>query len=135
MANQIIIPKIEDYNTEVINGNLVATPKKKYIGECDLTNYNFVHSNIIKPDESTEYGVKSRHETVSTATAHNTILKDIYKFLNIPNKNYGLSRTEALKKICKLVKENGMSVNLPIGLKESKLSTTFYEYVYLKIDS
>lgn len=132
MAKQIIIPKIEDFNIEFINGDLVATPKKKYIGECDLTNYNFVHSNIVESDKSTEYGVKSRHETVSTATAYNTIIKDIYKFLNIPSENYGFSATEALKKICKLVKENGMSLYLPIGLKESKLSE-IDKIVYLKI--
>lgn len=132
MAKQIIIQKIEDYNIEFINGNLVATPKKKIIDECDLTNYNFVYSNIVESEESTEYGVKSRHETVSTATAYNTIIKDIYRFLNIPSENYGLSATEALKKICKLVKENGMSVYLPIGLRESRLST-IDKIVYLKI--
>ena len=96
--------------------------KKIYISENELKTTDFNGSRIV------ECIIMSRDEIVSAATAYNTIIKDIYKFWNIPNKNYGLNATEALKKICKLVEVNRMSLNMIIKLKNGKL-------VYLKIDS
>ena len=47
--NEIIrIPNIENYTIEIINGELIATPKMQFITEHELTNIDLAHSNIKK---------------------------------------------------------------------------------------
>jgi len=47
--NEIIrIPNIENYTIEIINGELIATPKMLFITEFELTNIDLAHSTIKK---------------------------------------------------------------------------------------
>ena len=47
--NEIIrIPNIENYTIEIINGELIATPKMQFITESELTNIDLAHSTIKK---------------------------------------------------------------------------------------
>ncbi len=47
--NEIIrIPNIENYTIEIINGELIATPKMLFITERELINIDLAHSTIKK---------------------------------------------------------------------------------------
>ena len=46
MTEQIRIPNIENYTQEIINGELILTPKKQYITENELNMTHISYSNI-----------------------------------------------------------------------------------------
>ena len=48
MNDIIRIPNIENYTIEIINGELIATPKMQFITESELTNIDLAHSTIKK---------------------------------------------------------------------------------------
>jgi hypothetical protein len=48
MSEIIRIPNIENYNQEIINGELILTPKKVYISEDELNNTDIRFSNILE---------------------------------------------------------------------------------------
>lgn len=119
----------EDYDIEINNCETIIRSKKEYVTEDNQASYDFTYSTIVEYSESSEYGVKSRNVRITTKTGINTILIEIHKFLKHPNENYRyLNSNCAVRKIFKLVKENSLSIYLPIKLKNGKL-------VYLKMDS
>uniref|UniRef100_A0A6C0H572 Uncharacterized protein n=1 Tax=viral metagenome TaxID=1070528 RepID=A0A6C0H572_9ZZZZ len=118
---------LDKYDIATINRELIVTPKKEYVTEENLASYNFTHSSIPIYSEDSEYGVKSRNVTISRETHINAIVRDICKFLKHTN-TCGMNYNVAVAKIFKLVKENSLSIYLPIKLQNDKL-------VYLKIDS
>lgn len=46
MTEIICIPNIENYTQEIINGELILTPKKQYITENELNMIHITHSKI-----------------------------------------------------------------------------------------
>ena len=46
MTEQIRIPNIENYTQEIINGELIVTPKKQYMTENDVNITHFTNSTI-----------------------------------------------------------------------------------------
>ena len=73
MAEIICIPNIADYTQEVINGNLILTPKKQYMTENELNMTQITHSAI------KECIIKKEEATISTNTSYRSVLVDIWK--------------------------------------------------------
>jgi len=79
MSEIIRIPNIENYTQEIINGELVLTPKENYITENELNITQITHSTI------KECVVKKGEETISNATSYRSILVDIWKSMLVQN--------------------------------------------------
>ena len=73
MHKPIRIPNIKNYTDEIINGELILTPKQNYITENELNNTLITHSTI------EECVVKRGEENISSNTRYRTILVDIWK--------------------------------------------------------
>lgn len=73
MTEQIRIPNIENYTQEIINGELILTPKKQYITENELNMTPITHSTI------EECIIKKEEATISTNTSYRSVLIDIWK--------------------------------------------------------
>ena len=73
MTEIICIPNIQNYNHQIIDGDLILTPKPKYITEDEL--------NIIPITNSTieECIIKHGDETISINLHYRPILIDIWK--------------------------------------------------------
>ena len=67
------VPNIENYTQEIINGELILTPKKQYITEEELRRAQLTHS-VIK-----ECIIKQGDEIISVAQAYRSIIVDIWK--------------------------------------------------------
>jgi len=73
MSEQIRIPNIENYIIEIINGELVLTPKIIYTTENELNMIDITHSTI------EECIIKKGEENISTNTKYRSILIDIWE--------------------------------------------------------
>ena len=73
MTEQIRIPNIENYTQEIINGELIVTPKKQYMTENDFNITDFTNSTI------EECLITKEEETISTKTNYRSVLVDIWK--------------------------------------------------------
>jgi hypothetical protein len=73
MTEQMRIPNIENYTLEIINGELIVTPKKQYMTENDVNITNFTNSTI------EECLITKEEETISTKTSYRSVLVDIWK--------------------------------------------------------
>jgi len=95
MTEQIRIPNIENYTQEIINGELILTPKKQYMTENELNITQFANSTI------EECLIKKEEETISTKTRYRSVLVDIWK--SMPTQKILQTTTFNLK----LTNENG----------------------------
>jgi len=77
MTESIRIPNIENYITEIINGQLILTPKKQYITENELNMTQITHSTIEKCI------IKKEEEIISTNNSYRSILVDIWKSMTV----------------------------------------------------
>lgn len=77
MTESIRIPNIENYITEIINGELILTPKKQYLTENELNMTPITHSII------EECVIKKEEEIISTNNSYRSILVDIWKSMPI----------------------------------------------------
>jgi hypothetical protein len=76
MTEQIRIPNIKNYTQEIINGELILTPKKQYITENEFNMTNFKGSKV------KECIIKNNEEIISTDKFYyRPILIDIWKFM------------------------------------------------------
>lgn len=76
MSEQIRIPNIENYTQEIINGELILTPKKNYITENELNMTHITNSSIV------ECVIKKKEENISTTkTSYRSVLVDIWKYM------------------------------------------------------
>tara|TARA_Y100000389_G_scaffold168573_1_gene174303 strand:+ start:230 stop:685 length:456 start_codon:yes stop_codon:yes gene_type:complete len=76
MSDIIHIPNIEKYTLEIINGELILTPKKKIITETELYQTDFLKSKLIKCI------IRKDKEIISSKKEYYaTILKDIWKYM------------------------------------------------------
>jgi len=73
MSELIRIPNIENYTQEIINGELILTPKQKYITETELDATHITHSSII------ECVIRKGEENISTNKKYRSVLVDIWK--------------------------------------------------------
>ena len=96
MAEQIRIPNIKNYTQEIINGELILTPKKQYITENELNMTNITNSTI------KECIIKNEEEIISTSKSFRSVLVDIWK--SMPAQKILQTTTFNLK----LTNENGV---------------------------
>jgi hypothetical protein len=143
MTEVIRIPNIENYTQEIINGELILTPKQIYITENELNVTQITHS-IIK-----ECVVKQGEEIISINTSYRSILIDIwksmptqkilqttefnFKLINENGKkgynwcsdiNMSFQSKDAkgtLKEILNMVKVNNLSIKMSIKLETGKI--------------
>ena len=74
MTELIRIPNIENYTQEIINGELILTPKKQYMTENELNITQITNSTI------EECLIKKEEETISIKkTSFRSVLVDIWK--------------------------------------------------------
>jgi hypothetical protein len=73
MTEIIRIPNIEKYTQEIINGELILTPKENYITEDEF------NRTILNSSKITDCIVKNGEEIISNKTKYQSILKDIWK--------------------------------------------------------
>jgi len=72
--NEVIrIPNIDKYIQEIINGQLILTPKKQYITENEL------NMTVIKKSSIEECLIEKEDETISTKKKYQSVLVDIWK--------------------------------------------------------
>ena len=142
------IPNIENYTQEIINGELILTPKKKYITEDDLImNTQIKHSTI------EECLIKQKEKIISTKKNYKGVLVDIFIFMlkSMPAQNiidttkFNLKLTnekgengskwrddikmsfqnkdasETLKEILRMIKVNNLTINLCIKLETGRI--------------
>ena len=149
MTGVIRVPNIENYMQEIINGELIISPKKIYITENELGMTGLTGSKI------EECLIKKREEIISTKTNYRGIVVDIWKSMptekiretstyNIKSTNengfkgYNWSAdlnmsfpdknaNGACKEIIKMVKVNHMSIKISIKLETGRI-------VHFKID-
>jgi hypothetical protein len=143
MSEVIRIPNIENYTQEIINGELILTPKKNYITENELNMTHFTHSTI------EECVVKKEEEVISRNKTYRSVLVDIWKFMptqkilqtttfnfKLTNENgekgykwcddihmsfQNKDATGTLKEILNMVKVNKLAINLSIKLETSRI--------------
>jgi len=73
MTEIIRIPNIEKYTQEIINGELILTPKENYITEDEL------NRSILNSSKILNCIVKNGEEIISNKTKYRSILTDIWK--------------------------------------------------------
>lgn len=94
MTEIIRIPNISKYSLEMINDELILTPKTNYISESDLLELSLSHSKIKKCE------VKDGERIISNSTIYMRILIDILKqipreeILKLNNLPFNIDRNE-----------------------------------------
>jgi len=146
MTELIRIPNIKNYTQEIINGELILTPKKQYMTENELNMTQITHSTIeeciIKKEEEEIISTK-------TNTSYRSVLVDIWKYmptqkiLQTTTFNFKLTReigekgykwcddihmsfqnkdaTGTLKEIVNMVKVNKLTIKLSIKLETGRI--------------
>ena len=143
MTELIRIPNIENYTQEIINGELILTPKKEYMTENELNITRFTHSMI------EECLIKKEEENISTQTSYRAVLVDIWKsmptqkILQTSTFNFKLTNENGengynwcddihmsfqnknargtLKEIIHMVKVNKLTIKLSIKLETGRI--------------
>ena len=143
MTELIRSPNIENYTQEIINGELILTPKKQYMTENELNITSIIHSKI------EECLIKKEDEIISTKTSYKSVLVDIWKSmptqkilqtttfnLKLTNENgkkgynwrndihmsvQNKDSTGTLKEIINMVKVNKLTIKLSIKLETGKI--------------
>jgi len=143
MTELIRIPNIENYTQEIINGELILTPKKQYMTENELNMTQITHSTI------EECLIKKEEENISTNTSYRSVLVDIWKsmptqkILQTTTFNFKLTNENGekgynwcddihmsfqnkdargtLKEIINMVKVNKLTIKLSIKLETGRI--------------
>jgi len=151
MTDEIRIPNIENYIMEIINDELILTPKKQRITEEELYMISIVNSKIEKCT------IKKDDEIISTSETYRGILVDIWKsmpvqkILQTTSYNFKLTNENgkkgyvwcdsiqmsfqdknaslSLKEILNMIKVNNLSIELSIKLETGR--TIYYKKDYL----
>jgi hypothetical protein len=96
MSEIIRIPYIENYTQEIINGELILTPKKEYITEDEI------NRTILNSSKILNCIVKNGEEIISEKTGYQPILNDIW--YSMPTQKILQTTTFNMK----LTNENGL---------------------------
>ena len=115
MTEVIRIPNIENYTTEIINGELILTPKKQYMTENELNITSITHSSI------EECLIKKGEVIISTNTKYSRIIKDILESIQSQQIWQNRNSYESLKVIFKLAKEHNLTIKLSIKLETGRI--------------
>ena len=143
MTDLIRIAKIENYTQEIINGDLILTPKKQYLTENELNMTQITHSSIV------ECLIQKEEEKISTEKSYRGALIDIWKsmptqkILQTTSFNFKLTNEngkkgyywcdeikmsfqnkdaeQTLKEIIRMVKENKLTIKLIIKLETGRM--------------
>ena len=143
MTEPIRIPNIENYIQEIINGELILTPKKQYMTENELNMTQIKHSTIEKCT------IKKQEEIISINTTYRSVLVDIWKsmpsqkILQTTTFNFKLTNengekgykwcndihmsfqnkeaTKTLKEIVKMIKVNKYTIDISIKLETGRI--------------
>lgn len=143
MTDIIRIPKIENYIQEIINGDLILTPKKQYLTENELYMTQITNSSIV------ECLIQKGEEKISTEKSYRGALIDIWKsmptqkILQTTSFNFKLTNEngkkgyywcdeikmsfqskdaeQTLKEIIRMVKENKLTIMLIIKLEIGRM--------------
>jgi len=143
MTKLIRIPNIGDYIQEIINGELILTPKKQYITENELNMTQITHSTI------EECIIKKEGANISTNKSYRSVLVDVWKsmptqkILQTTTFNFKLTNekgkkgynwcddihmsfqskdaTGTLKEIVNMVKVNKLTFDLSIKLETGRI--------------
>ena len=143
MTDLIRIPKIENYTQEIINGDLILTPKKQYLTENELYMTQITNSSIV------ECLIQKEEEKISTEKSYRGALIDIWKsmptqkILQTTSFNFKLTNEngkkgyywcdeikmsfqskddeQTLKEIIRMVKENKLTIKLIIKLEIGRM--------------
>ena len=143
MTEIIRIPNIENYTRQIINGELIITPKTQYITENELNMTQITNSKI----ESCI--IKKEGTNISTSKSYRSVLVDVWKSMS-PNKilqtttfNFKLTKEigkkgyrwcddirmsfqskdakGTLKEILNMVKVNKLTIDLSIKLETGRI--------------
>jgi len=151
MTDEIRIPNIENYIMEIINGELILTPKKLSISEEELYIIPITNSKIEKCT------IKKDDEIISTSETYRGILVDIWKsmpvqkILQTTTYNFKLTNENgkkgyiwcnsiqmsfqdrnsqlSLREILNMIKVNNLGIELIIKLETGR--TIYYKKDYL----
>ena len=143
MTELIRIPNIENYTQEIINGELILTPKKQYMTENELNITQITNSKI------EECLIKKEEEIISINTSYRSVLVDIWKsmpsqkILQTTTFNFKLTNETGekgykwcddihmsfqnkdargtLKEILNMVKVNKLTIKLSIKLETGRI--------------
>ena len=143
MTETIRIQNINNYIQEIIDGDLILTPKKVYISENEINKIN------IKKSKIQECIIKNNNVTISTKTNYRSILNDIWKTIptqkilqhttfnmKLTNENgekgynwnsdinisfQGKDSNGTIKEIINMVKLNNYSLNISIKLETNEI--------------
>ncbi len=114
MSEIIRIPNIEKYTQQIINGELILTPKEIYITEDEFNGIKLNSSKIL------DCIVKNREEIISMKLRYRSILDDIW--MSMPTQKILQTTTFNMK----LTDENGLdgynwfpALNLSIQNKDA----------------
>jgi hypothetical protein len=115
MSEIIRIPNIEKYTQEIINGELILTPKESYISEDEF------NRTILNSSKILDCIVKNGEDIISNKTKYRSILDDIW--VSMPTQKILQTTTFNMK----LTNENGFDgyklcskLNLCIQNKDAK---------------
>ena len=143
MTEIIRIPNIENYNQEIIDGELIITPKKQYISEAELNKIDVNGSNIenclIKKEgikwSSSSYFRRVLVDILKHMTTQKILQTTTFNF-KLTNENgekgynwcddvhmsfQSKDATGTLKEIINMVKVNKLTIDLSIKLKTGKI--------------
>ena len=143
MTEIICIPNIENYTQEIINGELILTPKKQYMTENEFNMTQFKYSTI------EECEIKKEEIIISIHKSYRSVLVDIWKFMptqkilqtttfnfKLTNENgkkgyswcdninmsfQNKDTTGTLKEILNMVKVNNLTIKLSIKLETGRI--------------
>ncbi len=144
MGEVIRIPNIDKYMQEIINGELILTPKKQYITEDELK------KTEIKGSKIEDCIIKKKEENISTSRkSFRSVLINIWKIMSAQkikdNTTFRLKHTDengkkgytwcgdinmsfqnkdaegTLKEIIHMVKVNKLTIQLSIKLKTQRI--------------
>jgi hypothetical protein len=115
MSEIIRIPNIEKYTQEIINGELILTPKESYITEDEF------NRTILNSSKILDCIVKNGEDIISNKSKYRSILDDIW--VSMPTQKILQTTTFNVK----LTNENGLNgykwcpkLNLSIQGKDAK---------------
>jgi hypothetical protein len=121
MSEIIRIPNIEKYIQEVINGELVLTPKETYITEDEIN--RTILNSLLNSSKILECIIKNGEKIISNKSKYRSILNDIW--VSMPTQKILQTTTYNMK----LTNEKGLDgydwcekLNLSIQNKDASLS-------------
>ena len=122
----IRIPNIEMYEQEIINGELILTPKKLYTKEEEIINFDFKGSRI---EECVIKNEEGEHINISKKTYRNILIKT---WKNIPFQKIMLNTRFNFK----LTRENGnkgynFCSEIGASFQDKEARLTFIEIIHM----